>query len=55
VTPAQLAARLRDVLGSPALLRRAEEVGQKLRQEDGVAAAVRIIEDACPIMLPRVA
>ena len=39
-----LAGRLRDVLASPAMRERAAGLGARLRAEDGVAAAVALID-----------
>lgn len=43
-TPASLARQIRQVLGDPAMAERAARVGQVMRQENGVAQAVRQIE-----------
>jgi sterol 3beta-glucosyltransferase len=43
-TPAKIAAAIRTVLGAPAMRSAAEAAGRKLQAENGVAAAVRIIE-----------
>jgi len=46
LTPARLAAALRDAVGMPQMRRNAERVGRALRRERGVARAVQIIEHA---------
>ena len=48
--PRQLAERLSDVFASPMMTRRAEELGNLMRGEDGVATAIRLIEER---LLPR--
>ena len=43
-TPAKIAAAIRTVLGTPAMRSTAEAAGRRLQAENGVAAAVRSIE-----------
>jgi UDP:flavonoid glycosyltransferase YjiC (YdhE family) len=45
VTAGKLAARIRSVLVSPSMKMRAEQCGERLREEDGVGNAVRFIEE----------
>jgi UDP:flavonoid glycosyltransferase YjiC (YdhE family) len=51
-TPARVAAELRRLLDDPSYSRRASEVGEQVRQEDGVRAACdaleRLLVTACP-------
>ena len=47
-TPARVAAELGRLLDDPAFSRRAAEVGEKVRQEDGVRAACDALEALLP-------
>ncbi|MDP6491228.1 MAG: glycosyltransferase [Kiritimatiellia bacterium] len=44
-TPSKLARRIRNVLDSPPIRRRATELGEAMRRENGVARAVELVED----------
>ncbi len=44
LTADQLAAAVKNAISSPDLLKKAEEIGNKIRQEDGVGNAVDVIE-----------
>jgi UDP:flavonoid glycosyltransferase YjiC (YdhE family) len=44
-TPARVAAELRRLLGDPAYERRAAQVGEQVRQEDGVRVACDVLEE----------
>jgi UDP:flavonoid glycosyltransferase YjiC (YdhE family) len=45
VTAAALARRVRTVLTSPAMAEKAAALGAAMRQEDGVAEAVRLVRE----------
>ena len=44
LTPERLASILREALSNPAYARNAQTLGERIRREDGVAAAMRLIE-----------
>lgn len=54
VTPEKLGREIRRVLNSPAMADRAKNLGEKLRAEDGVAQAVKIIGRALANIQPRI-
>lgn len=54
VTPEKLGREIRRVLDSPEMADRAKILGEKLRTEDGVAQAVKIIERALAKTKPRI-